>query len=93
MVNGKNVYFKLGQLILKMIRFVYHLFILLLKIIWIPFYRLIVQSDTDLIVDEIENTKKHQNKYEKLDQLLQLKQNGVLTEEEFKAQKEKILKD
>ena len=38
------------------------------------------------------NTSNNSNKYEELQKLAELKQNGILTEEEFKQQKEKILK-
>lgn len=42
----------------KLINFIYQLFLFLVKIIWIPLYRLFIQSDTDLIIESIENKRK-----------------------------------
>lgn len=45
-----------------------------------------------LCIKPKNNTSNNSNKYEELQKLAELKQNGILTEEEFKQQKEKILK-
>lgn len=63
---------------------------------WIGFFLGIIGLIVSICIrptnDNVNKSNSSSSKYEDLQKLAELKQSGILTEEEFKAQKERILK-